>query len=462
MILALSRRFATSAVFAAKPLTLLSDHVAKAAIAGNSNVLLDFVQAVAPVVHEHPVITSNVRKVDENIPIGFGHEFKSDIAIEYNAGGSAAILNIMPPAGEPPTQPATALVEVQRRNENYLPARSLAHVSGCYISSLRNIAQALKQHGKEEKAGAGDTAKKPAAGAAAAAAPPRSRAPRSKYMSAMYNALVQAMPVHMLMFCDFVYALDDVSGVWRAAASMPAACARSQKKSPYALHAPLFSTHRIVMTSPLVLVEGSAPPRSAASKHTSFSAELSRLSSITLVHLPLVPADLDDDDAWARVAPSPAHAEALDPKSRLRFWLHHLAHTHVSGTRVQLAPVLQADLIFRESAAAAESALGREKGQYSEKEMAEADAAIAEAEAAAEASAKTAAEEKSARIALERKLAVVEASAAKEKSALERRVAASAEEKSALERRVAASAEEKSALERRVAAFEASAAAPRA
>ena len=97
---------------------------------------------------------------------------------------------------------------------------------------------------------------------------------------------------------------------------------------------------------------------------------LAGLSSITLVHSPLVPAALDDDDAWARAATPPTHAAALTD-TRLRRWLHCLSHSRVASSTVHQPRDLEAcnDHIFFESVRAAENALGNAPA-LSEKETA--------------------------------------------------------------------------------------------
>lgn len=104
-----------------------------------------------------------------------------------------------------------------------------------------------------------------------------------------------------------------------------------------------------------------------------FASSLRDRLSITMVHLPLVPSALDDEDAWSAATTLPEHRAAL-ASVELRQWLHYLAHTTLKAGAVNMPEELRAHAIFRRSADKANDLLRTSAPSvlFSEKDVADA------------------------------------------------------------------------------------------
>jgi hypothetical protein len=222
------------------------------------------------------------------------------------------------------------------------------------------------------------------------------------------------------MLSDFCYAHDTAAGVWRAPKSSSVLSG-----GRYGWVSPLFSTFRLTADAGSVQLQktGLEDPGPSA-----FACSLRDRLSITIVHLPMVPAALDDEASWRDAVTLPDHKMALE-SAELRQWLHFLAHASLTNGRVDMPPELQAHPIFCKSAEMAEGVLRNSTFSFSNKEMAdvifqnerekeEARKAAAEREAALRAAA---AERE--RAAAEREEALRAASAERERAAAEREAA---------------------------------------
>jgi hypothetical protein len=259
----------------------------------------------------------------------------------------------------------------------FLPARALAHASGHYLAAINEGAKAVKKERAAEEAErvAAEEAEHVAAEEAERVAvedddaKPRPKA-KAKYDSALYTAYLRVEPVHQLVLSDFCYAHDTAAEKWRALKLAPALAG-----GRYGWASPLFSTFRFTADA------GSAQPGP-----NTFASSLHDRLSITIVHLPMVPMNLEDMDAWSKTVTLPQHKKALEC-AELRQWLHFLARTKIEDGKVKLPPELEAHPIFRKSAEMAEALLSNQRNQrfsFSEKDVAEAVAeAVAEERAAA-------------------------------------------------------------------------------
>ena len=342
------RTFAT-AKSSEKEKPFLTDAIAKAVIGKDLEVATSFVSAFAPLVHQQGVRVAGVSPVPETTGLSLVRDMKHDIAFRYTIGGLAtAVMEVVPQHYN------RALVEIQLRSEHYLPGRSLAHASGHYLAAVEEEAKAVRA--ERLKAKGQQNAKRPKR---------LSKESQKEYDSAVYTAYVRVEPVHLLMLSDFCYAHDTAAKVWRA----PKSSTVLAEGGKYGWASPLFSTFRLTTGAGSVqLRAGVEDPGS-----NSFTSSLWDRLSITLVHLPMVPSDLDDEPAWSKVATLPEHQVALE-SAELREWLHYLAHTSVKGGKVEMPPELRNHRIFRKSAEMAEELL-RNPGSstYSAKEMADFD-----------------------------------------------------------------------------------------
>jgi hypothetical protein len=180
--------------------------------------------------------------------------------------------------------------------------------------------------------------------------------------SAVSTAYVRVEPVHLLMLSNFCYAHDTVAKVWRA----PKSASVLSSGCRYGWVAPLFSTFRLTADAVNVRLRAGVEDPGPST----FACNLRDRLSITTVHLPMVPADLDDEAAWSEVATLPEHQAALE-SAELRRWLHYLAHTSVIDGKVDMPPELRAYPIFCKSAEMAEDLLRSSTFSYSEKEVAD-------------------------------------------------------------------------------------------
>jgi hypothetical protein len=406
----------------------LSDAIAKAAIGKDLDVATSFVSAFAPVVHRQNVIISQVSRLSETIGLSLARDMKHDIALRYKVGDTDAVMEIIP------HHYSRALVEIQLRSEHYLPGRSLAHASGHFLASVEDVAKAVKAEKlrkQEAKLSSGEQN--------LSSRKPLSKESQKEYDSAVYTAYIHAEPVHLLMLSDFCYAYDTTAKVWRAPKLSPVL-----NGSKYGWVSPLFSTFRLTTEGKSMKLNTDDQQEDPGPN--TFASSLRDRLSITIIHLPLVPSSLDDNDAWNNVVTQPEHQVALK-SAELRKWLHYLAHTSVKDGKVDMPLELRTNKIFRKSADMAEDLLRTPGGFYfTEKEMADfslqAEHDVSEAKAAGDA-------------ALEREKAAAakrEAAAAEREAALEREKAAAAEREAALEREKAAAAKREAALEREKAA----------
>jgi hypothetical protein len=417
-----ARAFAT-----AKDKPFLSDAIAKAAIGKDVEVATSFVSAFAPVVHRERVRVADVSPLPETTGLSLVRDMKHDIALRYSVLGAAtAVMEVVPQHYN------RALVEIQRQPETYLPGRALAHASGHYLAAIDEEAKRVKA----EKRKAMEEEAMRATQEGGAAGPQRrkspSKEPRAVYDSAVYTAYLRVEPVHLLMLSDFCYAHDTAANVWRAPKSSPVLAG-----GKYGWASPLFSTFRLTTDAGSVrLVAGLDDPGPST-----FASSLWDRLSITIIHLPMVPPDLGDSDAWNTVATQPEHQAALE-SAELRQWLHYLAHSSMKDGKVEMPPELRASPIFRKSAEMAEELVRTSAFSYSEKEMA--DFAVQMEREKEEALEKEREKERAAAAAaLEKERAAAAAVRKKERAALEKERAAAA---AALEKERAAAAEREAAL----------------
>ena len=356
--------------------SFLSDAIAKAAIGKDTEVATSFVSAFAPVVHRRRVLVSRVTALPATTNLSLARDMKHDIAIRYSVGGGAgagagaaegaetAMMEVVPPQHS-----VRALVEIQQQPEAYLPGRALAHASGHYLAAVQELARAVKAERRQATAAAAEEAAAAAAAAVAAEdgasqprRTPRRKEPRAVFDSAVYTAYVRVEPVHLLMLSNFCYAHDTVAKVWRA----PKSASVLSSGCRYGWVAPLFSTFRLTADAVNVRLRAGVEDPGPST----FACNLRDRLSITTVHLPMVPADLDDEAAWSEVATLPEHQAALE-SAELRRWLHYLAHTSVIDGKVDMPPELRAYPIFCKSAEMAEDLLRSSTFSYSEKEVAD-------------------------------------------------------------------------------------------
>jgi hypothetical protein len=158
------------------------------------------------------------------------------------------------------------------------------------------------------------------------------------------------------MLCDFVYTYDPDGACWRSPKSLG--------KTGYNHTAPLFSNFRLAAQAPNVRLSATGLDPGL----TDFARHLAERASITTVHLPLVPQDVDDMTAWRSVVTLPQHQQVIEAKN-VRQWLHYLAHTVVEDNQVRLPRDLATLPVFQLSAAQAQDVLGSKSLSYSEKEM---------------------------------------------------------------------------------------------
>ena len=351
-----ARAFATAKVAKVRK-PFLADAVAKAAIGKNVEVASSFVGAFAGVVHGKQVSISEVSLLPETTNLSISRDMKHDIALRYSVGDAeTAVIEVVP------QHYSRALVEIQRQSEKYLPARSLAHASGHFLAAINDEAKAVKARRMAAEA------KKNILGDGEAGQPRRRSKSKAVYDSDVYTAYLRVEPVHLLMLSDFCYVYDTADKVWRANKS-PSALAGGR----YGWASPLFSTFRLTSNAENIQlfpdVEDPGP--------NTFATTLQDRLSITLVHLPLVPMNLEDDGAWGKVATLPEHKQALK-SAELRQWLHYLAHTTIVDDKVNMPAELRAHPIFSKSAESAEALLGSPHFYFSEKDMAYEQAAAAE------------------------------------------------------------------------------------
>ena len=134
----------------------------------------------------------------------------------------------------------------------------------------------------------------------------------------------------------------------------------------YSWAAPLFSTFRFTTDAGSVRLDDGLVDDEPGLN--TFASSLRDRLTITIVHLPMVPLKMEDNDAWRKVASTPKHQEALE-SSELRRWLHFLAHTSVKNRKVDMPAELRSFPIFRKSAEMAENLMQNSGFTYSEKEM---------------------------------------------------------------------------------------------
>jgi hypothetical protein len=328
----------------------LSDAIAKAAIGKDLDVATSFVSAFAPVVHRQNVIISQVSRLSETIGLSLARDMKHDIALRYKVGDTDAVMEIIP------HHYSRALVEIQLRSEQYLPGRSLAHASGHFLASVEDEAKAVKLRKQKAKLSSGDQK--------VSSRKPLSKESQKEYDSAVYTAYIHAEPVHLLMLSDFCYAYDTTAKVWRAPKLSPVL-----NGSKYGWVSPLFSTFRLATEGKSMKLNTDDQQEDPGPN--TFASSLRDRLSITIIHLPLVPSSLDDNDAWNNVVTQPEHKVALE-SAELRKWLHYLAHTSVKDGKVDMPLELRTNKIFRKSAGMAEDLLRTPGGFYfTEKEMAD-------------------------------------------------------------------------------------------
>lgn len=315
----------------------LTDRVFKEAVTrAGSHVTQNLVESLAPLLHSLPAAQiSSVHIVPHSTDLSTS---SNDIALEYVVGYGGAAQNT-------PDSLATLLIEVQRRDETYFAARTLAHISARFASTLHRRADA-------------ETA------ARRAACPPKvSGLPGViREQSAMSKVYASAYPVQLVALCEFLPAQDD-SGAWHSVTTTSAASA-----AKHALHAPLISTYRLISPAPLVPFVRPLSRRSSRRQTPTSTAALDDsptplgaatrdLLSMTYIHLPATPDAVADDAAWNAAVSLPEHRDALK-SVQLRRWLHLCAHTEVRGRAVHLPPDLEGDPIFEAVAGAAQRALG--------------------------------------------------------------------------------------------------------
>jgi hypothetical protein len=403
----------------------LADAIAKAAIGKDAEVAASFVAAFAGVVHGKHVRTSDVSTLPEIVNVSISRDMKHDIALRYRVGDAeSALMEVVPQLY------SRSLVEIQQQSVKYLPARSLAHASGHYLAAIDDEAKAVKERRMAAEAEA-------AKGDGNAGQPRLKSNSKMTYVSDVYNAYLSVEPVHLLMLSDFCYAHDTAANVWRTNTSTTA-----RASGDYGWVSPLFSTFCLTTGAKSSrLVPGVKDPGPST-----FASTLQDRLSITIVHLPLVPMDLEDDDAWNKVVTLPEHQQALK-SVELRQWLHYLAHTTITDDKVDMPAELRAHPIFRKSAEMAETLLGSPSLFFSAKEVADYQAAAAEERENAVAEERAAAAE-------EREKAVAEAQKKERAAAAEeqknQRAAAAEEQKN--QRAAAAVALGKAVAEERAAA----------
>ena len=341
-----ARTFAT-----AKDAPFLSDAIAKAAIGKDMEVATSFVSAFAPVIHQKRVCVADVSSLPETTGLSLVREMKHDIALRYSIGAESAIMEVVPQVYN------RALVEIQQRPEIYLPSRALAHASGHYLAAINEEARAVRAENQpksmdevslsESKKGARKSTSKGAA---------------KNGKSPVYVAYARVEPVHLLMLSNFCYAYDKVARVWRAPKDSP----MKTSSGRYSWAAPLFSTFRFTTDAGSVRLDDGLVDDEPGLN--TFASSLRDRLTITIVHLPMVPLEMEDNDAWRKVASTSKHQEALE-SSELRRWLHFLAHTSVKNRKVDMPAELRSFPIFRKSAEMAENLMQNSGFTYSEKEM---------------------------------------------------------------------------------------------
>ena len=339
----------------AKDRPFLSDAVAKAAIGKDLEVASSFVSAFATVVHQRHVQVTDVSHVSGTTGLSISREMKHDIALRYSIGGmkSACVMEVVP------QNYSRALVEIQQQPEKYLPGRALAHASGHYLAAINEEAKRVKEEKQKEEEKRASCDKDNLA--AQSRRKPRFYSPRTMYGNAIYSAYVSVEPVHLLMLGNFCYAHDTTEKVWR---SPKTSSVLSGGK--YGWVSPLFSTFRFTTDAGSVQLMGDLDNPGS----NTFASSLRDRLSITMVHLPLVPASLSDSDAWSKAVTLPEHRKALE-SDELRQWLYYLAHSSLKNGKVEMPTDLRPLPIFRKSAEMAETTLQAGPLSYSEKELAD-------------------------------------------------------------------------------------------
>jgi hypothetical protein len=343
---AVVRTFAT-----AKNAPFLSDAIAKAAIGKDAEVATSFVSAFAPVVHQKRVRVADVSSLPETTGLSLVREMKHDIALRYSIGAESAVMEVVPQVY------SRALVEIQQRPEIYLPGRALAHASGHYLAAINEEARAVKAEKRKSMDEVSLT--EPKIGARKSKS---KGADKVGGKSPVYTAYERVEPVHLLMLSNFCYAYDKAARMWRAPKNFPMKLSIDK----YSWVAPLFSTFRLTTDAGSVRLDDGLDVDNPGLNN--FASSLRERLTITIVHLPMVPLKMEDDDAWRKVATMPEHQEALE-SSELRQWLHFLAHTSIKDGKVDMPAELRSFPIFRKSAEMAENLLHSPGMSFSEKEM---------------------------------------------------------------------------------------------
>jgi hypothetical protein len=342
-----ARAFATS-----KAKSILSDAMlTRTAVGGNSSSLTiaqSFVSAFAPLLQGSGagVRVANVSVLPEVTAHPLVRDMKQDIAFRYTVGGalSSSLLQVVPqPRGR-------ALLNLPA---SYLPGRALAHASGHYLAAVEEeatVVVAQMQTARKEAAAAAEAAEAAEAAAAEAEeAEIKGRAPKSKarvrrpsskvskaaHDGSVYKAYARVEPVHVLVLSDSCPAFDSADKAWRTPKSSPLHFRSSGK---YGWASPLFSTFRLTTDAGSVrLGAGGAKEEEEDSDPgpDTFASSLRERLSITIVHLPMVPAALNDEAAWGKVATLPEHKAALE-SAELRQWLNYLANSELENGGIRV------------------------------------------------------------------------------------------------------------------------------